>query len=158
MEIKKFTVHVSYHTCIDVDVYADKFATKEEILEMAGAIAAEDREEIIKEIITNCEEDGNTEIISTSDLFENKTDCYNAICECVNAAGGYLLFKETNRPIVQPAGDESEPTIKVKSLFMSNDNSSPLKFISDIDESWDADDYFIKQDLELIYATIKNLI
>lgn len=41
---------------------------------------------------------------------------------------------------------------------MSNDNSSPLKFISDIDESWDADDYFIKQDLELIYATIKNLI
>ena len=156
MNLKKFTVRLCYRTHIDVEVYAEEHTTSHDILTKASLLAAADDKE--GEILSNCEEDGNTSIINVSEIFQTKSECYSALCDCVDHAGGYLLFKETNRPRVKPEGDECEPPIKIKALFMSNDDSSPLKFICEIDECWDADDYFCKEDLELVYATIKKLI
>lgn len=68
MALKKFNVHVSYHTYIDIPIIADEDTPIEDIIEDARQKAAENDTDTINEIIANCVEDGNTEMLGIEDI------------------------------------------------------------------------------------------
>lgn len=115
------------------------------------------------QLLDNLQPDGDPEV-TTADIFPDKDAAYGALCSIVDHEGGYLVIKEPNqRPLLLVENDDveadGEPTrmVKVKSLYQSDDESSPLKFIDENDESWDVDDYLDQAQITYIYAVLKKL-
>lgn len=163
MALKKFNVHVSYHTYIDVPIIADEDTPIEDIIEDARQKAAENDPDTIDEIIANCVEDGNTETLEIEDVFKERKDAYNALCEVVNAEDGYVYIDDANqRPqftTIEYTGYDGmtrrKTQVTIKSLVMTNDESSPLKMIDDEDAIWDVDDYLNLDDMTTLYGVLK---
>lgn len=165
MAMKKHIVHVSYHTYVDAVVYADESVPYEDVLELGRQKAANNDKNTIEEILSNMEEDGNTEVVTfRADVFEDKNEAYYALLDRVQGAGGYILINQNKRPTFAIDNDNAledlEPTkdIQVKSLVEIADDSSPLRFIGSDDEMYDVDDYLDKDDITELYAIVMGWI
>ena len=156
MALKKFNVHVSYHTFIDVPIIADEDTPIADIIEDARQKAAGNDTGTIDEIIANCVEDGNTEILEIEDVFKERNDAYDALCEVVNAKGGYVYIDNANQ---RPQFTNTEyigcDGMTIKSLVMTNDEGRPLKMIDVEDAMWDVDDYLNLDDMTTLYGVLK---
>lgn len=165
MAMKKHIVNVSYHTYVDVVVYADESVSFEDVLELGRQKAANNDKEIVEEILSNMEEDGNTEVVTfRADVFKDKNEAYNALLDRVQNAGGYILINQNKRPTFDidngNALEDLEPTkeVTIKSLVEIADDSSPLRFIGNDDEMYDVDDYLGKDDITELYAILMSWI
>ena len=164
MAKKKYIVHVSYRSHVDVVVYADDSASYEDVIELGKQKAADDNKYSIEEILSNMEEDENTVIKCITNVFEDKNEAYNALLDKVKGAGGYILFNKSKRPTFAIDSDyvaeDGKPTkdIEVKSLVKIADDSSPLRFIGNDDEMYDVDDYLDEDDITELYAIVMGWI
>ena len=162
MAMKKHIVHVSYHTYVDAVVYADESVSYEDVLELGRQKAANNDKEIVEEILSNMEEDGNTEVVTfRADVFKDKNEVYYALLDRVQNAGGYILINQSKRPTFAIEHDYVEGAtkdIEVKSLVEIADDSSPLRFIGNDDEMYDVDDYLDKDDITELYAIVMSWI
>ena len=89
---------------------------------------------------------------------------YENICEEIENKGYYLAIGKSlqptfdvENPYIEEDG-EATKEVKIKSLFMSNDSSSPLKMVDTNDVCWDVDDYLNEDDMKrlnkvVIFAT-----
>lgn len=100
----------------------------------------------------NCGCEGVLVVNAETHDYEEKDKLYNKLCEEVGKYGYYALIEKGHRPKIEMI---DEPSIRVKSLFMSNDESSPLKVIDENDTCWDGYDYFSIEELEKIFETSK---
>lgn len=162
MAMKKHIVHVSYHTYVDAVVYADESVSYEDVLELGRQKAANNDKNIIEEILSNMEEDGNTEVVTfRADVFEDKNEAYYALLEEIEH---YCLISKEKRPTFVIANDniaeDGEPTkeITIKSIVVIGDDCSPLRVIDENDEMWDLDDYLGKDDITELYAIVMGWI
>lgn len=165
MAMKKHIVHVSYHTYVDAVVYADESVSYEDVLELGRQKAANNDKETIEEILSNMEEDGNTEVVTfRADVFKDKNEVYNALLDRVQNAGGYVLINQSKRPTFDIDNDNAledlEPTkeVTIKSLVEIADDSSPLRFIGNDDEMYDVDDYLGKDDITELYTIVMGWV
>ncbi len=162
MAMKKHIVHVSYHTYVDAVVYADESLSYEDVLELGRQKAANNDKEIVEEILSNMEEDGNTEVVTfRADVFKDKNEAYYALLDRVQNAGGYILINQSKRPTFAIEHDYVEGATKemtIKSLVEMADNSSPLHFIGNDDGMYDVDDYLGKDDITELYAIVMGWI
>ena len=160
MAMKKHIVHVSYHTYVDAVVYADESVSYEDVLELGRQRAADDSKEIIDEILSNMEEDGNTEVVTFRDeVFKDKGDAYVALLERVQEAGGYIGIKREKWPEINincNLDGWQNHEIKVIGIFEGKDDSSPLKMVDSEGEAWDIDDYLGKDDITELYGIAEN--
>lgn len=154
---KKHIVHLSYTTYVDVEVIAHDSVTHKAVIDMAREKVAGNNEKINKKIIENLCEDANY-IADTENLFETKNQAYDALCERVERAGGYLCIKKEWRPTINIYEyDEGKmKSVTVKSLFLMHDDSSPLQIIDENDERWDVDDYIFKEDIEELWSLLNE--
>jgi len=154
---KKHIVHLSYSTYVDVEVIAHDSVSVEDVINMAREKVANNNEKINKEIIENLCEDANY-IADTENLFKTKNQAYDALCERVELAGGYLCIKKEWRPTIKiDEYDEGKmQSVTVKSLFLMHDDSSPLQIIDENDERWDVDDYLFKEDIEELWSLLNE--
>lgn len=162
MAMKKHIVHVSYHTYVDAVVYADESVSYEDVLELGRQKAADNGKETIEEILSNMEEDGNTEVVTfRADVFKDKTEAYYALLEEIEH---YYLINKEKRPTFAIANDniaedgESTKEITIKSIVVIGDDCSPLRVIDENDEMWDLDDYLGKDDIAELYAIVMGWI
>lgn len=80
-----------------------------------------------------------------------KNELYNELCEMVGKCGYYATIRKELRPTIRIAKEDGcVDEITAKSLFMSNDESSPLKLIDTEDNCWDVHDYLSAEDMEAI--------
>jgi len=82
-----------------------------------------------------------------------KNEVYNALLKKVEQAGGYIAFKPSERPCVMLNGDAHRHTLAA-AVFIGNDESSPLKLISNRFTAWDIDDYLNVEDIEHLLSKI----
>lgn len=157
MAMKKNIVHVSYHTYVDAVVYADESVSYEDVLELGRQKAADNSKEVIEELLSNCEEDGNTQIVTfREDAFINKNEAYESLFKNVEDAG-YILIEKTKRPTFTINDEGVFKDITIKSLVVVGfDESSPLRMIDENDEMWDVDDYLGQDDITELYAIVEN--
>ena len=155
--VKKHIVHLSYSTYVDVEVIAHDSVSCEDVVNMAREKVARNNEKINKEIIENLCEDINY-IADTENFFDTKNQAYDALCERVERAGGYLCIKKEWRPTINiDEYDEGKmKSVTVKSLFLMHDDSSPLQIIDENDERWDVDDYLFKEDIEELWSLLNE--
>lgn len=165
MAIKKHIVHVSYHTYVDAVVYADESVSYENVLELGRQKAAENDVETVEEILSNMEEDGNTEVVTfRADVFKDKNEVYTALLDRVQNAGGYILINQSKRPTFTIENDDAledlEPAkeMTIKSLVETADGSTPLRFIGNDDEMYDVEYYLGKDDITELYAIVMGWI
>lgn len=165
MAMKKHIVNLSYHTYVDVVVYADESVSYEGVLGLGRQKAANNDKKIVEEILSNMEEDGNTEVVTfCADVFNDKNEAYNALLDRVQYAGGYILINQSKRPTFDIENDNAledlEPTkeVTIKSLVEIADNSSSLRFIGNDDEMYDVDDYLGKDDITELYAIVMGWV
>ena len=156
--VKKHIVHLSYSTYVDVEVIAHDSVSCEDVVNMARKKVACNNENINKEIIENLRDSFGTHIADTQDLFDTKNQAYDALCERVERAGGYLCIKKEWRPTITiDEYDEGKmKKVTVKSLFLMHDDSSPLQIIDENDERWDVDDYLFKEDIEELWLLLNE--
>lgn len=155
--VKKHIVHFSYTTYVDVEVIAHDSVTHKAVIDMAREKVANNNVEINKEIIKNlCVVASH--IADTKNFFETKNQAYDALCERVERAGGYLCIKKECRPTITiDEYDEGKmKSVTVKSLFLMHDDSSPLQIIDENDERWDVDDYLFKEDIEELWSLLNE--
>lgn len=159
MAMKKHIVRVSYHTYVDVVVYADESVSYEDVLELGRQKAANDSKTAINEILYNMKEDGNTEVATfRADVFKDKNEAYYAL---LNKSEHYCLISKKIRPTFTIEDDYVEGAtkdIKVKSIVVFSDDCSPLRVIDENDEMYDVDDYLDKDDITKLYAIVMGWI
>lgn len=148
----KYNVRFYLHTFVDFEVEA---ASEKEAIDMAENLEY-DMDQILDNMVPDNETDV-TEIENKPEEFKTKVGWYSAILKLVQKTGCYLLIKEEKRPSVTFENGLINTTIRVKSLFICDDETSPLQVISDRDKRYDADDFFSKENLETIYSAIKNI-
>ena len=160
MAMKKHIVHVSYHTYVDAVVYADESVSYEDVLELGRQKAADNSKEVIDEILSNMEEDGNTEVITfRAEVFKDKGDAYVTLLGRVQEAGGYIGIKKEKWPEINincNIDGWTDHLIKVIGIFEGRDDSSPLKIVDSEGEAWDVDDYLGKDDITELYGIVEN--
>lgn len=99
--------------------------------------------------------DWNYEEPYVPDEEDEGDEAYNNICDRVTDKGCYVVIKEEYRPkIYSGAQFGKKREIIVKSLFMSNDTSSPLKLIDTEDVCWDVNDYCSFLDMKKIMQSL----
>lgn len=160
MKLYKHKVHVSYSTYVDVEVITSEKATNEEILELAAQRAAKDDSETKATLIANLEEYGKG-IVESADVFPCKQNAYNHLRGSLIRAGGYILINKKSRPaftVDDGENPQAHTVIVVKSLFLGDDDSSPIQLIDSNDERWDAGDFLDKEHYEVLWAIINNEI
>ena len=142
--LKKHIVHIPLTTYVEVAVYADENVSEDTILGKAEL----DSKKYDEQVLNHLQYASEKPKITTEDIFPDKNAAYDALCGVVDLQGGYLNIKDPNqRPTLLVENDDveadGEPNriVKVKSLYQSDDKSSPLKFIDEDDESWDVDDF-----------------
>lgn len=80
-----------------------------------------------------------------------KNEAYNELCKMVGKCGYYATIRKELRPTIGiTKEDGSVDEITAKSLFISNDESSPLKLIDTEDNCWDVHDYLSAEDMKAI--------
>lgn len=165
MAMKKHIVHVSYHTYVDAVVYADESVSYQDVVELGRQKAADNNKYNIEEILSNMEEDENTEVVTfRADVFKDKNEAYNVLLDRVQNAGGYILINQNKRPTFTINNDNAlkdlEPTkeVTIKSLVEIADDSSPLRFIGNDDEMYDVDDYLGEDDITELYVIVMGWI
>ncbi len=159
MAMKKHIVRVSYHTYVDVVVYADESVSYEDVLELGRQKAANDSKTAINEILYNMKEDGNTEVATfRADVFKDKNEAYYAL---LNKTERYYLISKKIRPTFTIEDDYVEGAtkdIKVKSIVVFSDDCSPLRVIDENDVMYDVDDYLDKDNITKLYAIVMGWI
>lgn len=146
----KFNVRIYLHTFVDFQVEAKD---EEEAIEIASN-KEYDMEQLLDNLASDSEEVTPLE-------FQTKAACYSALRDLVFYKGGYLRLNEYRRPtftITNPCvAEDGEPSkeITIKSLFECRDDSSPLKAIDTNDECWDVDDYLSKENLQILFNSVK---
>lgn len=160
--LKKHVVRIPYHTYFEVNIIADESVSNEDIISRAQEMM-ECEMEGDTQLLDNLQPDGDPEV-TTADIFPDKDAAYGELCSIVDHEGGYLVIREPKeRPLLLIENDDveadGEPNkmVKVKSLYQSDDESSPLKFIDENDESWDVDDFLTQAQITYIYAVLKKL-
>jgi hypothetical protein len=83
-----------------------------------------------------------------------KEESYNALFEKVQQAGGYVAIAASERPRVMLTGDGVHHHTLAAAVFIGNDDSSPLKLISNRFTAWDIDDYLNADDIEQLIKKI----
>ena len=73
---------------------------------------------------------------------------YNQLLEKVQQAGGFLRIKPMERPCVLLRGKKTDRHVIVAALFVSDDESSPLRLVTNRFTAWDVDDYLNAEDIE----------
>lgn len=157
MAMKKNIVYVSYHTYVDVVVYTDESVSYEDVLELGRQKAADKSKAIIEELLSNCEEDENTQVVTfREDAFISKNEAYESLLKNVEDAE-YILIEKTKRPTFTINDEGVFKDITIKSLVVVGfDESSPLRMIDENDEMWDVDDYLGQDDITELYAIVEN--
>jgi hypothetical protein len=84
-----------------------------------------------------------------------KDKLYNQLLEKVHQKGGFVKFEAKTRPFVYLTDEKrnTKGTI-VAALFVSDDESSPLKFITNRFTAFDVDDYLNAEDIEHLLSRI----
>lgn len=81
---------------------------------------------------------------------------YNQLLDKVQQAGGYVAIAASERPCVMLNGDGAHRHTLAAAIFIGNDESSPLKLISNRFTAWDIDDYLNAEDIEHLLNRIKK--
>ena len=83
-----------------------------------------------------------------------KYEIYNQLLDKVQQAGGFLRIKPTERPCVLLRGEKTDRHVIVAALFVSNDDSSPLRLVTNRFTAWDVYDYLDAGDIEHLSSRI----
>ena len=83
-----------------------------------------------------------------------KNELYNQLLDKVQQKGGYIAFKANERPCVMLNGDGAHRHTLAAAVFIGNDESSPLKLISNRFTAWDIDDYLNAENIEQLLNRI----
>lgn len=155
--LKKHIVHIPLTTYVEVVVYADESVSEDTILGKSEI----DGKDYDEQVLNHLQYASEKPKITTENIFPDKDAAYGALCAVVDSKGGYLNIKNPNqRPTLLVENDDVEADgepdriLKVKSLYQSDDESSPLKFIDENDESWDVDDYLTQAQITYLYAVL----
>ena len=83
-----------------------------------------------------------------------KDEIYNQLLDKVQQAGGFLRIKPIERPCVLLRGEKTDRHVIVAALFVSNDDSSPLRLVTNRFTAWDVYDYLDAEDIEHLSSRI----
>jgi hypothetical protein len=83
-----------------------------------------------------------------------KDEIYNQLLDKVQQAGGFLRIKPMERPCVLLRGEKTDRHVIVAALFVSNDDSSPLRLVTNRFTAWDVYDYLDAEDIEHLSSRI----
>ena len=83
-----------------------------------------------------------------------KDEIYNQLLDKVQQAGGFLRTKPMERPCVLLRGKKTDRHVLVAALFVSADDSSPLRIVTNRFTAWDVYDYLDTEDIEHILSRL----
>lgn len=83
-----------------------------------------------------------------------KDKIYNQLLDKVQQAGGFVRIKPMERPSVLLRGEKTDRHVIVAALFVSDDDSSPLRLVTNRFTAWDVHDYLNAEDIEHVMSRL----